>query len=115
MIREEIPAALAGERLDRVVALIAECSRSDAATLIALGGVTLDGAAEASGKVRLRAGQVVTVDPALLPEQEGPQPEPDVEFTVVHEDDHLIIVDKPAGLVVPTSPSQFASTSSPYP
>lgn len=100
MIREEIPAALAGERLDRVVALIAECSRSDAATLIALGGVTLDGAAEASGKVRLRAGQVVTVDPALLPEQEGPQPEPDVEFTVVHEGDHLIIVDKPAGLVV---------------
>ena len=82
MIREEIPAALAGERLDRLVALIAECSRSDAATLIALGGVTLEGAVETTGKLRLRAGQVVTVDPALLPEQTGPQPDPAVEFTV---------------------------------
>ena len=38
MIEEEIPAALAGERLDRIVSLITECSRSDAAVLVAAGG-----------------------------------------------------------------------------
>ncbi len=99
-IEETIPAALAGERLDRVVALIAECSRSDAAVLLAAGGVTLDGAPESVGKLRLKVGQVVGVQPALLPVEGGPQPDPSVEFTVVHADDHLIIVDKPAGLVV---------------
>ena len=35
MIEEEIPAALGGERLDRIVSLITDCSRSDAAALVA--------------------------------------------------------------------------------
>ena len=100
MIEETIPPALAGERLDRVVALVAEISRSEATQLIALGGVTLDGEVVRSGKVRLKAEQVVAVEPALLPEAGGPEPDESVEFTVVHADDDLIIVDKPAGLVV---------------
>jgi 23S rRNA pseudouridine1911/1915/1917 synthase len=100
MIQEEIPAALAGERLDRVVALIAECSRSDAQVLIAAGGVLVDGEPHPIGKVRLKVGQVVQVDPTLLPEPTGPAADPSVVFTVVYSDEHLIVVDKPAGLVV---------------
>lgn len=100
MIEEEIPAALAGERLDRIVALITECSRSDAQALLTAGGVTLDGEVHRVGKLRVKQGQVVTADPDLLPAPTGPLPDPSVEFTVVHVDEHLIVVDKPAGLVV---------------
>jgi 23S rRNA pseudouridine1911/1915/1917 synthase len=100
MIHEEIPHALAGERLDRIVALIAECSRSEAAGLIAAGGVTVDGEPPTTGKLRLKEGQVVGVEPALLPEVEPPEADATVEFTVVHVDDDVIVIDKPAGLVV---------------
>jgi 23S rRNA pseudouridine1911/1915/1917 synthase len=100
VIEEEIPHALAGERLDRVVALIAECSRSEAVGLIEAGGVTVDGEQHAIGKLRLKEGQVVTVDPTLLPTPEGPAADPGVEFSVVYSDDHVIVIDKPAGLVV---------------
>jgi 23S rRNA pseudouridine1911/1915/1917 synthase len=100
MIEEEIPSALAGERLDRVVALIAECSRNDAQVLLAAGGVFVDDEPHLVGKLRLKEGQRVRVDPSLLPQPVLPQPDPTVVFTVVHEDDHLIVIDKPAGLVV---------------
>ena len=100
MIEEEIPSALAGERLDRIVALLAECSRSEAAGLIDHGGVRLDGEPAVLGKLRVKAGQVVVVDPSLLPAPQGPEPDASVEFTVVHADEHVIIIDKPAGLVV---------------
>jgi 23S rRNA pseudouridine1911/1915/1917 synthase len=100
VISEQIPAALAGERLDRIVALIAECSRSEAVVLLEAEGVTVDGVVEVRGKLRIEEGQTVEVDPDRLPVAELPQPDQSVRFTVVHEDDQLIIVDKPAGLVV---------------
>ena len=43
LIEEIIPAALAGDRLDRVVALLADISRSQSAALIGAGGVTVEG------------------------------------------------------------------------
>lgn len=100
MIVEQVPDALAGQRLDRIVALIADVSRADAAATIAAGGVTVDGAPATSGKVRLAVDQEVAIDPAAVPQVQLPQPDPDVEFGVVHEDDSVIVVDKPAGLVV---------------
>ena len=100
MIEETIPAALAGERLDRIVALLTAASRSDAAALIDAGGAEVDGAVATSGKVRLTEGQHVRIDPERLPQVELPSADPDVEFTVVHEDDHVVVIDKPAGLVV---------------
>jgi 23S rRNA pseudouridine1911/1915/1917 synthase len=100
MITEEIPAALAGERLDRIVSLVTAASRADAAELIRAGGATVDGEVAVSGKVRLREGQVVVVDERMLPVAELPQPDASVVFTVIHEDDDVIVIDKPAGLVV---------------
>jgi 23S rRNA pseudouridine1911/1915/1917 synthase len=99
-IVEEVPAALAGERLDRIVALIGDISRSDAAAAISSGGVTVDGASARSGKVRLELGQLVMVDPTTFPQIELPTGDSSVEFDVVHEDEHVIVVDKPPGLVV---------------
>ncbi len=100
MIEEQIPAALAGERLDRIVSLVTECSRSDAAVLIAVGGVQLDGVVQTIGKLRVKETQVVLVDEAMLPVPEAPQADASVVFTVVYEDEQIIVVDKPAGLVV---------------
>lgn len=100
MIVEEIPAALDGERLDRIVSLLTECSRSDAAALVAAGGASVDGVVQSTGKIRVKHGQVIQVDELLLPSPELPEADSSVDFAVVHADEHLIIVDKPAGLVV---------------
>lgn len=100
MIVEVVPAALAGERLDRVVAFVLDVSRSVATEVIAAGGVEVDEVAVSSGKVRLVEGQVVAVDPDAIPVEELPAADPGVEFGVVHLDEDLVVVDKPAGLVV---------------
>jgi 23S rRNA pseudouridine1911/1915/1917 synthase len=100
VIHEEIPPALAGERLDRIVALVTEASRSDAAALVASGGVLVDGAVNTSGKQRLQLGQTIDVDESKLPTTALPEPDPNVVFSVVYDDEHVIVVDKPAGLVV---------------
>ncbi len=74
MIDEVVPAALDGERLDRIVALIADVSRSDATALIAAGGVSVDGAVAKSGKVRLVEGQQVSVEPARAADRSARRP-----------------------------------------
>ena len=100
MIGEQVPAALDGERLDRIVALLADVSRAGAAAAIAAGGVTVDGEVQTVGKVRLAEGAMVTVDLATIPRPVLPTGDPAVEFGIVHVDDDVIVVDKPAGLVV---------------
>jgi 23S rRNA pseudouridine1911/1915/1917 synthase len=100
MITEQVPAALAGQRLDRIVALIADVSRSAATAAIAASGVSVDGVVAPSGKVRLEEGQRVDVDPATFPRPRPPEPDASVEFEVLYSDDAVIVVDKPAGLVV---------------
>ncbi|MEO6652873.1 MAG: RluA family pseudouridine synthase [Ilumatobacteraceae bacterium] len=100
LIVEIVPPALAGQRLDRIVALLLDVSRSIATAVIAAGGATVDGAVAATGKTRMEEGQAVTVDPDAIPVEEPPQGDPSVQFGVVHEDDHIVVIDKPAGLVV---------------
>lgn len=99
-IDEIVPPALAGERLDRIVALLLDVSRSIAAAVIAAGGVTVDGSVATTGKTRMEDGQAVTVDPDAIPVAEPPQGDATVQFGVIHEDDHIVVIDKPAGLVV---------------
>lgn len=99
-VTEVVPTALDGERLDRIVAVVGELSRSVAAELIAAGGVEVDGRAMTSGKQRLAAGQRVVVDLGLVAEPSLPAADAGVAFTVLHEDDDVIVLDKPAGLVV---------------
>jgi 23S rRNA pseudouridine1911/1915/1917 synthase len=100
VIHEEIPPALAGERLDRIVAFVTDASRSDAAALVAAGGAQVDGVVVTSGKLRLQLGQRIDVDETKLPVTALPAADPTVVFSVVYEDDEVIVVDKPAGLVV---------------
>ena len=100
MIEEVIPSALAGDRLDRVVALLADLSRAQSAVLIDNGGVTIDGSVAAAGKVKLEEGQTIAIDTALLPEKELPRGDSSVNANIVHVDDDVIVVDKQQGLVV---------------
>jgi 23S rRNA pseudouridine1911/1915/1917 synthase len=93
-----IPAALEGERLDRAVALITGWPRGAVQTLLDEGAVRVDGRAVAKSH-RLREGAVVE----LLAEPAGdvaPSADASVDVDVRHADDDVIVVAKPAGLVV---------------
>jgi 23S rRNA pseudouridine1911/1915/1917 synthase len=93
-----VDAAAAGERLDAWLArTLPDLSRARIQALIGDGAIKVDGAA-ARASSRVRDGQSVTVS---VPEPEAaiPQAE-DIRLVVVHEDPHLLVVNKPAGLVV---------------
>jgi 23S rRNA pseudouridine1911/1915/1917 synthase len=95
----EVPPLLAGVRVDRAVAMLANVSRAVATVLIATGGVRVDGAVVTVGRNALHEGAILTI---TLPEPGGADVEPEagVEFAVVHADADVAVVDKPAGLVV---------------
>ncbi|MBL8225094.1 MAG: 23S rRNA pseudouridine(1911/1915/1917) synthase RluD [Chromatiales bacterium] len=97
-----IPPAAAGRRLDQVLAeLLPEHSRSRIKQWIVAGQVQLDGAA-VEPRTRVQAGQSVTVREGLPPAMvadRAPAAEAMV-LPVVYEDDDVIVIDKPAGLVV---------------
>lgn len=94
-----VPADAAGERLDRWLAVtVPGLSRSRAQALITGGFVAIDGAATADASLKLRLGQRVAVRvPAAAPAVPEPQ---DIPLAIVYEDDDLMVLDKPAGLVV---------------
>jgi 23S rRNA pseudouridine1911/1915/1917 synthase len=83
------------ERLDVVVARQAGVSRDRAAELIAEGRVRVDGRRRPKG-YRVQPGERVDVEAA----RESPAEAPPPSFDVVYEDEHLLVVDKPAGVVV---------------
>jgi 23S rRNA pseudouridine1911/1915/1917 synthase len=87
----------AGQRLDRFLAQ-AVGSRSRAARLIEAGLVRVDGR-ETAKRHAVSAGERVTVE-ANHPSPPEPPEEAPARFTVAYEDAHLIVVDKPAGVVV---------------
>lgn len=95
-----VPASLDGVRVDRAVALLADLTRSAVDGLVTAERVRVDGRTVGSRSTPLRAGQALEVD---LPEDVGvdrPGPDPSVAVPVVYADDEVIVVDKPAGLVV---------------
>ena len=98
-VTTEVPALLAGVRVDRGVAMVANVSRARAAQLVSEGRVLIDGRPVESGRLPLPDGSVLSV---VLPAARdgGVTAEPGVRFAVVHADDAVAVVDKPAGLVV---------------
>jgi 23S rRNA pseudouridine1911/1915/1917 synthase len=96
-----VPGALAGERVDRVLALLMSCSRAEAARLVAAGAVRVAGRSVTQGSARLAAGEQLEVDRRPAPPP-PPVPEPAAagELRIVYADDDLVVLDKPAGVVV---------------
>jgi 23S rRNA pseudouridine1911/1915/1917 synthase len=92
-----VPADAAGTRLDRFLSTPLG-SRAHAQALIDAGQVTVDGRSQPK-RHAVRSGEIVVVDE---PEIE-PAPDADADaapYAVVHEDEWLLVVDKPAGVVV---------------
>ncbi len=88
-----------GTRLDRwLVTQLPTYSRSRLQALIGAGEVMIDGRPALDSGHRLKTGQTITLAvPAPTPAEPVAQ---DIPLAVVHEDDDLIVIDKPAGLVV---------------
>jgi 23S rRNA pseudouridine1911/1915/1917 synthase len=95
-----------GARFDLALARVADCSRSHARRLIDEGEVTLDGVVVAP-RTKVAAGQLIAY-PEL--EEVTHEPDPDVEVTVLWEDEHAAVIDKPAGLVVHAGAGRRVST-----
>ncbi len=93
----------AGQRLDRLLATrLVELSRTRIKRLLEDGRVTLDGAAITDPAMRVKAGQSFVL---ALPEAVADTPVPQaMDLAIVYEDAHLLVLDKPAGLVVHPAP-----------
>ena len=103
-----VPPEAATQRVDRYVADVTGLSRSHVQKLITAGHLTADG-------VPIKANAVIGPGAALqltVPEPEPLDltPEPDIAVHIVHEDADLLIIDKPAGLVVHPSPGHSSGT-----
>ena len=104
-----IAAEDAGERLDRVLAArVAALSRSRLKVLILDGAVTVGGRTIRDPGYRVKSGEAVTVA-VPPPEPAEPQGE-DIPLNVVYEDDDVIVIDKPAGLVVHPAAGNWTGT-----
>jgi 23S rRNA pseudouridine1911/1915/1917 synthase len=102
-----VPAEAAGERLDRFVAALPEvASRAEAERLVASGAVRVDGEPRPKSH-RLMGGELLEVDSGrqaavLEPERR--------DLRIAYEDEHLLVVDKPAGIVVHPSAGHSGGT-----
>jgi len=97
-----VPASLDGERVDKVVALLTGLTRADVARLISGGGVLIDSHAVDTRHRKVAAGQQLEIhvgEGSVAHELRPVEPER-AEFVVVHADESIVVVDKPAGLVV---------------
>ena len=108
MTRLRVPEEARGTRLDRFLALLPEIgSRAVAERLVEEGGVLVDGRARPKSH-RLAGGEELELEP--------PAPRPSgliaeaIDLAVPYEDEHLLVVDKPAGLVVHPAPGHAEGT-----
>ncbi|MBN9241888.1 MAG: RluA family pseudouridine synthase [Mesorhizobium sp.] len=103
-------AGAAGQRLDQWLAirLAPELSRSRVQALIKQGAVSVGGKAVTETKHKLAAGDVVTVE---VPEPEPAEPQGEaIPLDILYEDDALVVVNKPAGLVVHPGAGNWTGT-----
>jgi 23S rRNA pseudouridine1911/1915/1917 synthase len=105
-----VPPALDGQRLDRVVAMITGCSRSEAAARVDAGDVAIGGRAVTTRSHRVVEGDALEVVAAERSAAEVVAADPTVDVPLVHEDPDLLVVDKPAGLVVHPGAGQHSGT-----
>ena len=110
-----VPAASAGERLDRYLSASCNMTRAAAVRLIETGGVTLE-SGEGKGRrvikadknTKLKAGDTLTV---VIPEAEDYDVVAEnIPLDVVYEDGDIIVVNKPTGMVVHPAPGNYTGT-----
>ena len=105
----EVPIDVSGERLDKFLGgALPDYSRNRLKAWVEAGAVTVDGKIT---KVRhlLRGSESIKVFPQEMPEQFAFAPE-NIPLTVVYEDDSIIVIHKPAGLVVHPAAGNWTGT-----
>jgi 23S rRNA pseudouridine1911/1915/1917 synthase len=106
-VKQRVPDAAAGERLDRFLASLPEVGSRGVADRVLADGVLVDGRERAKSH-RLSGGEELEFDEpelavaSLEPEQ--------MDLRIAYEDEHLVVVDKPAGLVVHPAPGHTTGT-----
>ncbi|HWJ44882.1 MAG TPA: RluA family pseudouridine synthase [Gaiellaceae bacterium] len=106
-MKQRVPDAAAGERLDRFLASLPEVGSRAAAERVLAEGVLVDGRSRVKSH-RLAGGEEVEFEPPVRAEPELTPEEMDLR--IAYEDDHLVVVDKPAGLVVHPAPGHVTGT-----
>jgi len=98
-----VDAEMAGGRLDAVLAKVhSVLSRSRIKDLILTGAVTIDGKLVSEPKYRLSAGETIVL---LAPPPEDPEPQAEnIPLDILFEDDQMIVINKPVGMVVHPAP-----------
>jgi 23S rRNA pseudouridine1911/1915/1917 synthase len=104
----QVPAEATQQRADRFVADVTGLSRSHVQKLISAGHLTADGVPLKANTIVAPGTDLDFVVPEAVPLELAPAPE--IELRVVHEDADLLIIDKPAGLVVHPSPGHDGGT-----
>ena len=104
-----VPDGLAGERVDAAIARMFGLSRTRAAGLVADGLVTLDGAAVGKSD-RVLPGAVLDVTIPSLVDPLEVVPEIVEGIGIIHDDDSIVVIDKPVGVAVHPSPGWSGPT-----
>ncbi|MDB4916212.1 MAG: pseudouridine synthase, RluA family [Gemmatimonadetes bacterium] len=105
--RHELLAPADAQRLDLFIAGALDLSRTQSATLIANGQVSVNGHAERAS-YRPASGDRVLVD--IAPPTARPVIAEDIPLSIAFEDDEVLVVDKPAGMVVHPAPGNWSGT-----
>src|SRR3972149_5217482 len=109
-VKLTVPAACAGLRLDQALAkLLPEYSRSRLAQWVRLSRATVNGRAVLP-RQKVLGGEVIDIDPLPDAAAAAYRPE-DIPLEVVFEDDTLLVVNKPAGLVVDPGSGDWQGTA----
>ena len=99
----------AGQRLDRFLAKRwPELSRTRLQALLEAGAIERDGVLIAEGSARVKPGQIFVAH-VRAPEAAKPQPE-ELALDILYEDEHLLVLEKPAGMVVHPAPGHAGGT-----
>ena len=100
---------MAGERLDKALAVsLPDYSRNRLKTWVEAGGVMVDGKVT-KARYLLRGGESIKVFPQEMPEQHAFSPQ-EIPLDIVYEDESIIVLNKPAGLVVHPAAGNWSGT-----
>jgi 23S rRNA pseudouridine1911/1915/1917 synthase len=106
-VKQRVPDAAAGERLDRFLASLPEIGSRGSAERVLADGVLVDGRARVKSH-RLAGGEELEFEP---PERAtSPLAAEEMDLRIAYEDEHLVVVDKPAGVVVHPAPGHASGT-----
>lgn len=105
-----VPISSHGERLDRALAIIVpEFSRNYLQQLIAASAVMHNGRLQTKSSAKVKAGDALSIELKPTPQSQAFKPET-MALDVVFEDEFLLVINKPAGLVVHPAPGNWSGT-----